>query len=77
VCKNRVLRRLLGTKRGEIIRDWRKLHNEYLHNLHTSLDIIRMIKLRMRWAGHAARMGEECIERFGGESRRKQITTKT
>jgi hypothetical protein len=37
--------------------DWRKLHNEELHNLYSSLNIIRMIKSRkMRWAWHVARM---------------------
>jgi hypothetical protein len=37
-----------------------KLHNEELHNLYSSPNIIRMIKLRrMRWAWHVARMGEK------------------
>jgi hypothetical protein len=36
----------------------RKLHNEEIHNLYFSSNIIRMVKSRlMRWAGHGARMG--------------------
>jgi hypothetical protein len=39
--------------------DWRKLHNEELHNLYSSSNIIKIIKSRrLRWAGHVARMGE-------------------
>jgi hypothetical protein len=39
--------------------DWRKLHNEELHNLYSLPNIIRMIKSRrMSWSGHVARMGE-------------------
>jgi hypothetical protein len=38
---------------------WRKLHNEELHGLYSSSSIIRVIKaMRIRWAGHVARMGE-------------------
>jgi hypothetical protein len=38
---------------------WRKLHNDELHGLYSSPNIVRVIKARrLRWAGHMARMGE-------------------
>jgi hypothetical protein len=45
-------------ERDEVTGDWRKLHNEELHNLYSPPKIIRMIKSRrMRCAAHVSRMG--------------------
>jgi hypothetical protein len=53
-----MLRRVFGPKREEDM-SRRKLHNDELHSLYSSPNIVRMIKLRrMRWAGHVARIGE-------------------
>jgi hypothetical protein len=54
-----MLRRIFGPNREEVAGGWRRLHNEELHNLYTSPDVIREIKLRrMRWVGHVAILGE-------------------
>jgi hypothetical protein len=55
--ENRVLRKIFGPTRDEVMGGWRKLHNAELRDLYSSLSIIRMIKSRrMRWVGHVARM---------------------
>jgi hypothetical protein len=57
VFENRLLKKIYGPKRDEMVRGWRKLINDDPHNIHTSPSIIVMIKSRrMRWTGNVARM---------------------
>jgi hypothetical protein len=79
VFENRVPRRTFESKRDEVTEEWRKLHNEELHNLYSSPGIIRQIKSRrIRWGAcdtHAR--GEKTVQGFGGKSRRKDTIRKT
>jgi hypothetical protein len=59
VSENRVLRKTYRPKREEVVGSLRRLHNEELHNLHASLNIIRVIKsTSMRLMKHVASMGD-------------------
>jgi hypothetical protein len=44
VFENRVLRRIYGPERNEVTGEWRKLHNEEFHILHSYQNIIRQIR---------------------------------
>ena len=59
VFENMVLR-IFGPRRDEVTGEWRRLNNEELNDLYSSLNTVRVTKSRrMRWAGHVARMGVE------------------
>jgi hypothetical protein len=63
VFENRVLRKTFGPKRNKVTGDWRKLHNEELHNLYSSPNIIRMIVKEDEMGRACSTNGgeEECI----------------
>jgi len=44
VFEKRLLRRIFGSTRDEVTREWRKLHKEELNDLYCSLNIVRVIK---------------------------------
>jgi hypothetical protein len=73
VIENRVLRKISGPKRDEMIGGWRKLHEEGPHKLYGSPSIIRIIKSRrVRWAGYVALMGRRGMHiGFWWESQKK------
>jgi hypothetical protein len=69
VLENRVLR-IFGPKRDEGTGEWRKLHNEELHDLYCSPNIVRVIKSRKMMGGACSSCGggERRVNGFGGET---------
>jgi hypothetical protein len=59
VLENRVLRRIFEAKRDGVTGEWKKLHSEELNDMYSSPNIVQVIKLRMRWVGHVAYMGDK------------------
>jgi hypothetical protein len=74
-----VLRQIFGPKREED-RSWRKLHNDELHNLYSSPNIVRVIKIKEDEVGGTCGThggGVRCLQSFGWEARREETTGKT
>jgi hypothetical protein len=69
VFENSVLRRIFGSKRDEVIGEWRRPHNEELCDRHSSSDIIdRIKKNEMGGACSACCRQERCLQSFGRET---------
>jgi hypothetical protein len=58
ILENMAVRRIFGPKKDEVTGEWGKLRNEELNDLYSSSNLIRMLKSRMLWARHVARMWE-------------------
>jgi hypothetical protein len=71
VFESKELRRIFVPKREAAVRNWRKFHNDELHNLY-----LYQIK-GMRCVGHVAWRDEKCIQNFGQKTWREETTWKT
>jgi hypothetical protein len=73
VFENRVLRRIFGPNRDKVTGEWRKMHNDELHNLYSCPNIIGLTNsTRMRWTEYVARMGEKRVQDFRGKAEGKR-----
>jgi len=62
-----MLKRIFGPKRDEVTREWGQLHYKEINDLHSSPNIVQVVKSRrMTCVGHVAHMGEiEVYKGFG------------
>ena len=58
VFEEKMRRKIFALTRDEVTGDWRRIHNEKLHDMYFSPDIMSIFSRRMRWAGYVARMGD-------------------
>jgi hypothetical protein len=56
--ENRVLNSIFGPKKEEVVGGWRRLNNEELRDFYVSRNIIRVMKMRLRWARQVECRGE-------------------
>jgi hypothetical protein len=76
VFENRVLKRIFGLKRDDVMGEWRKLHSDEPHSMFPSLNIIILYKVKVNEVGRACgthRRGERSVQGFGGKAQRKEI----
>jgi hypothetical protein len=76
VSYNRMLRKIFGARRDDGAGDWRRLHNEELHDLYSSPDIAWVIKSKKNEMGGACGTygaNERCIRGFGGNHKCRKI----
>ena len=75
-----MLRKIFGPKWGEVTGKCQRIHNEEIHNLHSSPNTIRVIKLRKIEMGRTCSTngsGKRCVQGFGGETEAKDNIWKT
>jgi len=76
--KNGVLREIFQPRREEVTGEWRKLHNEELYDMYTSLNVIRVVKSgRMKWHVACAIVRGNTDWVLQGETWRNETTWKT
>jgi hypothetical protein len=72
VFENRVLRRIFVPKRDEMTGEWRKLHNEELHNLYSpQISLGKSSQVKANEVGGACgthERGEKSVQGFGGKA---------